>query len=90
MEFPYSTEVEFEELETPGEMFLADYLSKFPEEQLVGEGFNLLNPMTWFTRKAQAAIRDADKGKKGEYSTDTLAGKLLERRRMLAEFQNKY
>lgn len=89
MEFPYATEVEFQELETPGEMFLADYLSKFPQEQLTAEGFNLLNPMTWFTRKAQAAIQEADKGGEKKYDTSTLSGKLLERRRALAELQNR-
>lgn len=89
MEFPYAIEVEPDELETPGEMFLADYLSKFPQEQLTAEGFNLLNPMTWFTRKAQAAIQEADKGGEKKYDTSTLSGKLLERRRALAELQNR-
>lgn len=89
MEFSYVTELEQEEPETPGEMFLVDYLSKFPQEQLTAEGFNLLNPMTWFTRKAQAAIQEADKGGEKKYDTSTLAGKLLERRRALAELQNR-
>ena len=91
MEFPYTTEVDFEGLETPGEAFLSGYLSKFPQGQLLSqEGFNLLNPMTWFTRKAQAAIEEADKGGEKKYSTDSLTGKLLERRRALAELQNLY
>ena len=94
MQFPYTTELEvdnfYKELDVPGEKFLSQYIQARPQEQLVAEDFNLLNPMAWFTRKAQAAIQEADKGGTKKYDTNTLSGKLLERRRALAELQNKY
>ena len=91
MQFPYSTDLGSGALfEDPGEEFLSQYVQALPQEQLLAEGFNLLNPMTWFTRKAQAAIQEADKCGAKKYETDTLSGKLLERRRALAELQNKY
>lgn len=71
------------------EEFLSGYVQSFPQEELVAEGLNFLNPLTWFTRKAQAAIKEADKGGKQQFSKDTLSGQLLERRRMLAELKNR-
>lgn len=81
---------ETKQISTPGEEFLSGYIEKFPKEELVSEGFNFLNPFNWFNRKAQAAIKEADKGGQRKYSTDTLSGQLLERRRALAELQNQY
>jgi len=70
-----------------GQQFLSSYLNESPNGQLLAQEFNLLNPMTWFTRKAQAAIREADEGGTKQYETSTLGGTLLERRRALAEAQ---
>jgi murein DD-endopeptidase MepM/ murein hydrolase activator NlpD len=47
-----------------------------------GGSFNLLNPMSWFSGRAQSAISGKDNAK---YNTNTLAGKLAERRRMQEE-----
>lgn len=68
-----------------GQQFLSNFING--NEQLLAQDFNLLNPMTWFTRKAQAAIQEADKGGSQQYKTNSIGGTLLERRRALAEAQ---
>ena len=70
-----------------GQQFLSSYLNESPNGQMLAQQFNLLNPMTWFTRKAQAAIQEADEGGSKKYKTDNIGGTLLERRRALAEAQ---
>lgn len=42
----------------------------------MGGGFNLLNPMSWFSGKAQEAVQSKDQ----DYSNKTLSGSLLNRR----------
>ncbi len=80
----------FEEVPSDlGQLFLEEYISKHPEEIELAQKVNFLNPMTWFTRKAQAAIQEADRGGGSGFSNNTLSGKLLERRRQFAEAQNK-
>ena len=49
------------------------------------KGFNLLNPFSWFSGQAQGAIDQAEKGK-GVFG-DSLTGRMLEKKRALAEAQ---
>ena len=49
------------------------------------KGFNLLNPLSWFSGQAQGAIDQAEKGK-GLFG-NSLTGRMLEKKRALAEAQ---
>jgi len=80
-------EEEFEPPQETGVDFLAQYMQKNANEIAEVADLNFLNPLNWFSRKADAAIQEADKGGKQKYKTDTLAGSLLERRRALAELR---
>ena len=49
------------------------------------KGFNLLNPLSWFSGQAQGAIDQAEKGE-GLFG-NSLTGRMLEKKRALAEAQ---
>ena len=79
-----------EDLNAPQETgadFLAQYMQKNSDQIAEVADLNFLNPLNWCSRKADAAIKEADKGGTQKYQTNNLAGSLLERRRALAELQ---
>lgn len=78
---------EFNKPQETGADFLAQYIQKNANEIAEVADLNFLNPLNWFSRKADAAIKEADKGGTKKYQTNSLAGSLLERRRALAELQ---
>lgn len=80
-------EEDLEVTEEPGADFLSQYLQKNAGELGEVADLNFLNPLNWFSRKADAALKEADKGGTQQYQTNSLAGSLLERRRALAEAQ---